>query len=152
MAKRLLRAGLIICGLVLLESGIYWTGMNVNPNSKNVMAASFQKTGKVIEASENYLVPGKNKRIMMMDLGSTRCIPCKMMTPVMDELAKDLQGKIDIQFVDIDKRGDLAQKFKVQVIPTQIFFDKKGKEVFRHEGFYPKKEIMAKLKQLHMLN
>ena len=63
-------------------------------------------------------------------------------------LAKDLQGKVDIQFVDVYKRNDLAQKYKIFAIPTQIFFDKNGKELFRHEGFYPKTDIMAKLKAL----
>jgi thioredoxin 1 len=112
------------------------------------MAAAKPEAGKVIDAGKNFLEPGKNKRMMMMDLGATTCIPCKMMVPIMEELAKELQGKIDIQFVDVYKRGDLAEKYKIYTIPTQIFFDKNGKELFRHEGFYPKANIMAKLKEL----
>jgi thiol-disulfide isomerase/thioredoxin len=131
--------------LLLFGTGLYQSGFI---NSQRVMAASKPEVGKVIEASKNYLEPGKNKRMMMMDLGATTCIPCKMMVPVMDELAKELQGKVDIQFVDVYKRDDLAQKYKIFVIPTQIFFDKNGKELFRHEGFYPKTDIMAKIKEL----
>lgn len=82
-----------------------------------------------------------------MELGAATCIPCKMMVPVMEELAKELQGKLDVQFVDVNKKGDLAEKYKIFAIPTQIFFDKKGKELFRHEGFYPKADILAKLKE-----
>lgn len=147
MKKRSSKIVLIILGLVVLSSGIYFSN-TFNHNSQNVLAAVKLETGKVIEASEKYLEPGKNKRMMMMDLGSTSCIPCKMMVPVMDELAKELKDKVDIQFVDVNKRGDLAQKFKIYTIPTQIFFDKTGKQLFRHEGFYPKEEIMAKFKEL----
>ncbi|HEX3045240.1 MAG TPA: thioredoxin family protein [Bacillota bacterium] len=133
---------------LLLGSGIFagWLGMPLK--SQIVLAAGRLEKGKVIEATENYVEPGKNKRMMMMDLGATTCIPCKMMVPVMEELARELQGKVDIQFVDVQKKDQLAQKFKIYAIPTQIFFDKKGKELFRHEGFYAKTEIMAKLKEL----
>jgi thiol-disulfide isomerase/thioredoxin len=131
--------------LLLFVTGLYQSGFI---NSQRVLATTKAEAGKVIEASQNYLEPGKNKRMMMMDLGATTCIPCKMMVPIMDELAKELQGKIDIQFVDVYKRSDLAQKYKIFAIPTQIFFDKNGKELFRHEGFYPKTDIMAKLKEL----
>jgi thiol-disulfide isomerase/thioredoxin len=150
MKKNSLKVLFISCSMLLVVSGIYFGGLNFNQNSQNVFAAGKTGTGKVIEASQNYLEPGKNKRMMMMDLGSTTCIPCKMMVPVMNDLAKSLHGKVDIQFVDIQKRGDLAQKFKIFAIPTLIIFDNNGKELFRHEGFYPKDEILTKLKELGM--
>jgi thiol-disulfide isomerase/thioredoxin len=150
MQKRSLKTILTTLSLVLLGSGIYFGGLNFKHDWQSVNAAGKPEAGKVIEASENYVKPGQNKRMMLMDLGATTCIPCKMMVPVMEELAKKLQGKVDIQFVDIQKRGDLAQKFKIFAIPTQIIFDKNGKELFRHEGFYPKDEILAKLKELGM--
>jgi thioredoxin 1 len=148
MLKKSSKTLLVVLILVLFGTGIYLGGFTFNQNSGKVMAASKPEAGKVIEASKNFLEPGKNKRMMMMDLGATTCIPCKMMVPVMEELAKELKGKLDIQFVDVYKRGDLAEKYKIYVIPTQIFFDKNGKELFRHEGFYPKEEIMTKLKEL----
>ncbi|MCL6591838.1 MAG: thioredoxin family protein [Firmicutes bacterium] len=117
-------------------------------NLEFVAVAAKEETGKVIDAAKNYLEPGKNKRMMLMELGATTCIPCKMMTPILEELAKEQKGKLDVQFVDVYKRGDLAQKYKIYVIPVQIIFDKKGKEVFRHEGFYPKADLMKKLKEL----
>jgi thioredoxin 1 len=142
--KKLLKIVMIALILILfgtsLQSGLL--------NTQSVLATVKLEAGKVIEASKNYLEPGKNKRMMIMELGATTCIPCKMMVPIMDELAKELQGKVDIQFVDVYKRGDLAQNYKIFAIPTQIFFDKSGKELFRHQGFYPKAEIMAKLKEL----
>jgi thioredoxin 1 len=144
VSKKSLKIVTIALILVLFGTGLYQSGFI---NSQSVLAAK-PKAGKVIEASQNYLEPGKNKRMMMMDLGATTCIPCKMMVPIMEELAKELQGKLDVQFVDVYKRGDLAEKYKIYTIPTQIFFNKSGKELFRHEGFYPKADIMAKLKEL----
>ena len=148
MLKKPVKTLLVALISVLCGTGIYLGGCIFHQNSQRVMAATKSGTGIVIEASHNYLEPGKNRRMMMMDLGANTCIPCKMMVPVMDELAKELQGKLDVQFVDIYKRGDVAEKYKIYAIPTQIFFDKKGKELFRHQGFYPKADIMAKLKEL----
>jgi thioredoxin 1 len=116
-------------------------------NYVSVAIAAKEETGKVIDAAKNYLEPGKNKRMMIMELGATTCIPCKMMTPILEELAKEQKGKLDVQFVDVYKRGDLADKFRIRVIPVQIIFDPKGKEVFRHEGFFPKEDLMKQLKK-----
>lgn len=82
----------------------------------------------------------------LLDLGATKCVPCKMMVPVLDELAKDYKGQLDVQFIDVWKDQSAAKKYKVQSIPTQIFFDAKGKEVFRHVGYYPKEDILKAFK------
>jgi thiol-disulfide isomerase/thioredoxin len=133
---------------VLLSTGIYFGGIIFNQNSGLVLATAKLEAGKVIDAGKNYLEPGKNKRMMIMELGATTCIPCKAMVPILEELAKEQKGKLDVQFADVYKRGDLAEKYKIYAIPTQIFFAKNGKELFRHEGFYPKADIMKKLKEL----
>lgn len=78
----------------------------------------------------------------LIDLGATKCIPCKLMAPILDELAKDYKGQLDVQFIDVWKDQKAAKKYKVQTIPTQIFFDAKGKEFFRHVGFFPKEDIL----------
>ena len=82
----------------------------------------------------------------LLDLGATKCIPCKMMVPVLDELGKDYKGKLKVEFIDVWKDRSAAQKYKVQSIPTQIFFDAKGKEVYRHVGFFPKDDILKAFK------
>ncbi|HEX3048393.1 MAG TPA: thioredoxin family protein [Bacillota bacterium] len=133
---------------VLFVIAICLGGFIYDQSSGPVMAAAKSETGKVIDASKNFLEPGKNKRMMVMELGSTTCIPCKAMVPILEKLAKEQQGKLDVQFVDIYKRGDLAEKYNIYAIPTQILFSKNGKELFRHEGFYPKEEITKKLKEL----
>ena len=84
----------------------------------------------------------------LLDLGATKCVPCKMMVPVLDELAKEYKGQLKVEFIDVWKDQSAAQKYKVQTIPTQIFFNAKGKELYRHSGYYPKNEIVAKFKEL----
>lgn len=84
----------------------------------------------------------------LLDLGSTTCIPCKQMAPILEELKKELAGKIDVEFVNVNEKPALAEKYKVEFIPTQVFLDASGKELFRHVGFYAKAEILAKFREL----
>ncbi|MCX5875550.1 MAG: thioredoxin family protein [Deltaproteobacteria bacterium] len=86
--------------------------------------------------------------VTMVDLGATACIPCKMMAPIIEELAAEYRGKAAIIFIDVWKNPDEAKKFKVSMIPTQIFFDRAGNEIYRHSGFMDKKTIIAQLAQM----
>jgi thioredoxin 1 len=82
----------------------------------------------------------------VIDLGARTCIPCKKMAPILESLAKEYQGKASVLFIDVREDQAAAKKFKVQMIPTQIFFDAKGKEVRRHIGFMDKADIVKELK------
>jgi thioredoxin 1 len=84
----------------------------------------------------------------LVDLGATKCIPCKMMAPILEELKKTYVGRMDVQFIDVWENPDAGKKYGINVIPTQIFFDATGKELFRHEGFFGKDDILAKWKEL----
>ena len=86
--------------------------------------------------------------VTMVDLGATSCIPCKMMAPIIEELEAEYRGKAAIIFIDVWKNPDEGKKFKVSMIPTQIFFDRAGNEVYRHSGFMDKKTIVAQLAQM----
>lgn len=92
-------------------------------------------------------VPTKGM-VTLVDLGATKCIPCKMMAPIMEELEKEYEGKASIVFIDVWEHRDQVQKFGIRAIPTQIFYDKEGKEVNRHEGFMDKESIVTMLKKL----
>lgn len=87
----------------------------------------------------------------LVDLGSTTCIPCKKMAPILEELKTELAGKVGVEFIDINADAAAADRYKINIIPTQLFLDRDGKEVFRHEGFYPKADILAKLRELKLL-
>jgi thioredoxin 1 len=87
--------------------------------------------------------------VTFVELGSVRCIPCKMMQPIMKDIEKDYAGQVKVVFHDVwTPAGEpFAQDFKIRVIPTQVFLDKDGEEYFRHEGFFPKEELIKILKQ-----
>ena len=78
----------------------------------------------------------------LIDLGADKCIPCKKMAPILEELKKEWQGRAVVQFIDVWKNPDASKQYGVRLIPTQIFFDRHGKEAYRHEGFFSKKDIV----------
>lgn len=86
----------------------------------------------------------------LIDLGAGTCTPCKMMIPIMEELKKEYAGKLDVELIDVSADEAPGLYYGIKLIPTQIFLDKDGKEVFRHEGFFPKDEIEKKLAELGM--
>jgi thioredoxin 1 len=83
----------------------------------------------------------------LVDLGAGTCIPCKMMVPVLDELKKEYAGRLSVEFYDVREDPSVGAKYGIRVIPTQIFYDAAGKELFRHEGFIAKEDILAKFKE-----
>ncbi len=89
-----------------------------------------------------------NGKPVLLEFGSDYCRPCREMKPVLEQLDKQFSGIFTVAYVDIWKKEALAEQYQISVIPTQIFFDAEGKELFRHEGFYPAERILAKWKEL----
>ena len=83
----------------------------------------------------------------LVDLGANKCIPCKMMAPILEDLKQTYAGKLDVEFIDVWQNAEAGGKYGIRVIPTQIFFDAAGKELFRHEGFFAKEDILKTWKQ-----
>jgi len=107
----------------------------------SVTTASFSVAEDLLQVP----VPGM---VTMVDLGAKKCIPCKMMAPIMEELEKEYEGRAAIIFIDVWENPDAGRKFGIGLIPTQIFYDAKGEEALRHEGFYDKASITAELTKL----
>jgi len=84
----------------------------------------------------------------LVDLGADKCVPCKMMAPILAELKTEYAGKFGVEFIDVWKNEGAGAKYGIKVIPTQVFFAADGTELFRHEGFYGKEDILAKWRQL----
>ena len=84
----------------------------------------------------------------LLELGSVSCIPCQMMAPILAELRQEYAGKLQVDFIDVKEHPEAVDAFRVRAIPTQIFFEPSGNEVFRHEGFFPKEDILAEWKNL----
>ncbi len=84
----------------------------------------------------------------LMDLGSDTCVPCKMMEPILEELAAELDGRLHVVFVNTREDRAAAGRFDIAIIPTQIFFAPDGSELFRHQGFMSREDILAKWSEL----
>ena len=85
--------------------------------------------------------------ITFIELGADRCIPCKAMQPIMKEIAETYADRVQVVFYDVWKDPEPARKYDIRLIPTQVFIDQKGNEVFRHVGLFPKEEILELLKK-----
>jgi len=87
-------------------------------------------------------------RPSMVDFGASGCRPCDMMAPILETLKKNYAGKVNVEFVPVREEQVLTARYGIQSIPVQVFFDKDGKEVFRHVGFFPQEEIEKKLAEM----
>ena len=84
-------------------------------------------------------------KITFVELGSVRCVPCRQMQPVMKAIEGKYAGQVKVVFYDVwrEDQREYAEKYGIRVIPTQVFLDKDGNELMRHEGFFPEKDIDA---------
>ena len=84
-----------------------------------------------------------NGKPTLAEFGWRKCIPCKEMRPILEELDGEYKGKVNIVIIEIPFHEDLAEKYGIKVMPVQILFDNTGEEVDRHAGFLPKTQIVA---------
>ncbi len=84
----------------------------------------------------------------LLDLGADKCVPCKMMAPILDELKIEFAGVFEVEFIDVWKTPGAAESHGVKIIPTQIFYAADGRELARHEGFFSREDILAKWREL----
>ena len=82
------------------------------------------------------------------EFGRGICVPCKAMKPILEELAVEYEGKLNVVIVEIDDHMDQTREYEIMAIPTQIFFDSSGQEITRHVGFYAKEDIITQLEEM----
>ena len=123
--------------------------MMVNNFKKSILpaAALILILSSVVFAQDFSRVPEKGKTTMI-DLGAKKCVPCKMMAPIMAKLEKAYEGRADIVFIDVWENRQQGPRFKIRAIPTQIFFNEKGEEVYRHVGFLDEKSIIDQMTKM----
>lgn len=84
----------------------------------------------------------------LLDLGADKCVPCKAMAPILDEMKETFAGQLKVEFIDVWENEGVSEKYGVRMIPTQIFLAADGRELFRHEGFFAREDMLAKWKEL----
>jgi thioredoxin 1 len=141
---------LLLAGVVVLGVGLLVTHGNRASQAGGCCPSIFSLSAFAAEAAK---ASGTNATVQaalprLVDLGADKCIPCKMMAPVLADLKTNYVGQLEVEFIDVWKNPDAAKPYKIKLIPTQIFYDAKGKERFRHQGFFSKEDILAKWKEL----
>ncbi len=127
---------------------------DLNQQEKNLdedqLTASIEnKEEPTSEAEQETTSEEGSINVTFIELGSKDCVPCKMMEPILDEIREEYPEQVNVVFHDVKTQEgyEYAQKFKIRVIPTQVFLDSDGNEYFRHEGFFPKEELVKILLQ-----
>lgn len=100
-----------------------------------------------VETSEAKVLEGLPR---LVDLGADKCIPCKAMAPILENLKTEYAGVFNVEFIDVWKNPNAGEGYGIKIIPTQIFFDASGKGLFRHEGFFSREDILAKWKEFNV--
>lgn len=119
-------------------------------NAKIVRNQQWIKTQEALIADNPLNKALKSKKPVVADFGKGTCVPCKMMQPILEKLQREYAGRAEILILDVGEYASLSRKYRIQLIPTQIFFDADGKEVYRHQGFMPEDDIVAQLKKLRV--
>lgn len=77
----------------------------------------------------------------MVEFGATGCIPCDMMQPILKNMRKKYGDRLNVVFVHVGENQVLGARFGIRSIPVQVFFDRNGAEIFRHEGFFAEAKV-----------
>jgi thioredoxin 1 len=135
-----LRSKLFIVTAVLLT--VFTLPMlSIDCYCASAQVASAKTTDKAQTKPEAVLVT-------FIEIGAARCIPCKAMQPIMKAVEEEYKGQVKVVFHDVwTPQGKTdGMKYNIRMIPTQVFLDKNGKEYFRHEGYFPKDDLVKVIK------
>lgn len=136
-----------VAGVLYVKAGEKDTAVEqavaMNPPDAPADASADPAPSDTAAAAETSTV-GKAK---LMCFGAERCVPCRMMIPVREALAEAYPDTLIIEFVDVWKDRSAGERSNIRVIPTAIFINAEGNEVYRQEGYMDKDTIVAKFKE-----
>ncbi len=110
-----------------------------------LLAAAAILAGKNQEPADATVVSADGNMPRLLDLGSHTCTPCRMMIPELEAVSEDYAGVVNVEFIDVNENPNAARSYGIRLIPTQIIFDARGNELFRHEGYMSREDMTAKL-------
>jgi len=139
----------VVVGLVIVVGVVIAVKQHGKTQNAEQTPVTSTETATVSETqqAESEASSTADKLPKLVDLGAGKCIPCKMMAPILEELKETYAGQLDVVFIDVWENPDEAKEYGIQKIPTQIFYNAAGKELFRHEGFFSKEDILGKWKE-----
>ncbi len=153
----LMKVGIVVVLIAVVGFVIYQKGNNtpeksgqtdlhVSETEKSAEQVSQQNVevsqDKIAETDEEVFLPS------LVDLGSDKCVPCQLMAPILEELKEEYKGIFDVEFINTREDQTASSFYNIRLIPTQIFYDAEGNELFRHEGFFSKEDILNKWMEL----
>ena len=139
---------LIVAALAVVVVGAVALKKGKAPTETNAAPPPIAASGTAERPAAKPAPAATAKLPQLIDLGAGKCIPCKMMKPILDDLKANYADRFTTVFIDVWENPDAGKPYGIEVIPTQIFFDADGKELFRHVGFYGKEDILGKWKEL----
>jgi thioredoxin 1 len=137
---------ILIVGLVVLLVGcVAWfkNQGTADSNTQQSQATSVQPAQSATTSQ-----PSTKKLPRLVELGAGKCTACRKMKPIIEALRTEYAGRLQVDAIDVLEQEDEAKPFKWSLIPCQVFLDPEGKELWRHEGFIPKADILARWKEL----
>jgi len=139
-----LSLAVLVSGVLVGVIGVQFPGCQTPETPENPEASATTQQSPATQKAPEASLP------KLVDLGAKTCTPCKKMAPILEELATDYTGVFDVEFIDVSIQDNVkrAEAYKIKLIPTQIFLDATGTELWRHEGFMDKAAILAKWKEL----
>lgn len=142
------RNGIVLVSVAVVVLGIFSLRSVTVAGGKAPADTSAPQKNAVAE-NKKQLPARSDIKVTFVELGSVNCMPCKAMQPVMEDIEKEFGDQVKVIFHDVwTKEGrPFGEKYKIRAIPTQVFLDKDGNEYFRHQGFFPKEEIIKVLRQ-----
>jgi len=120
-------------------------------NQKALQRLAVVPSGMETQSEDDFRKALASGKPMVVDLGSNSCLPCRQLRPILQKIRKDYTGKLEVLIIDINKNPQLANEYKVQLIPTVVFFDASGKEIFRNQGFMSEAKIKEQLAKMGVL-
>ena len=138
---------------LLMTALFFYSGFSQQAKQKDVNQSQISMSAKkgVVLITNSLELNFSQYKVTFIELGADRCIPCRAMQPIMREIAEEFPDQVQVVFYDVWKDPRPARKYAIQLIPTQVFIDQKGKEIFRHVGYFPKEEILKMLKEKGIL-
>ncbi|MGM0665325.1 MAG: thioredoxin domain-containing protein [Thermodesulfobacteriota bacterium] len=120
---------------------------DIEINADRVQAIAARPSGSTdgTNTREEFDTALKSGKPVLVDFGSNSCLPCRKLRPILDEIKKEKGGQVEVLVIDVNKHQGLSREYKVRVIPTLVFFDAGGKEVFRTQGFMSKAALLEHL-------